>query len=337
MKIWFYGASVTAQSKEGAYFYEVEKQLVPKGHGLRKLGFGGSSFDAAGFAFLPELLADQPDIVVLDWLTPNFAHISVEKLKAFFSFLVSHNILPVWIHFPRADDLQHERPCYKQVYNLCYKHKIPFYCLTEDKRFKEKAFEPTQYLRDVVHTNDKGGKLYADYVIEKLTVYLESKLDDLLSPLKNSLASEKLKYFCPQLQNKKSKITINNLSKTNFDIDTNNVNTKVNVELFLELQIGPQVGILYVEIRNTKTNELVKSFERNPVDPWCYYSRRMLIPLTQHSISMLPGNYQISIKLLDRYPFNSVELREDNPEPNFDNSKRWSDIYRLSVVTSLPS
>lgn len=282
-----YGASVTAQKNEGGYFYHLKKLCDATDIDLHNLSFGGSHFDFAGYGFISLLLELKPDIVILDWLTPSSKNIDDMKLESFNNSLIEAGIKPVWVHFPRKDDLSCQRLCYSKIKKLANLSNSVFLDILEAVPFFHKNAEI--YLRDIVHTTELGAELYAKtlfHLLEKRDKIPDCKISGYI---KKNLP---IIYKIDKVVDHKNSIQLN----------IKNNNSK-NIEVLVDCEIGPNTP--YIEIIINKENDTLSKIV-NPIDPWCYYTRNMILPSI--TFNMEKGDYNLILKTTLGDPFTKVNL-----------------------------
>jgi len=154
MNFFFHGASVTQQAGVSSYF-EMLKERVNGAHDLSKKGYGGCHLDDAGFVNLHSDISSEIDVCILEWNTTGLERFDHEKLRYMVGFLMEKNIAPIFLILAKFDNITNPRPCDLQVLDFCSEYNI--LCL--DYRGK---IDPAIHLRDGVHTNEIGAKVYAD-------------------------------------------------------------------------------------------------------------------------------------------------------------------------------
>lgn len=312
MKIVCYGASVTAQKKEGGYFFYLNEYFSNKQNiEIERLAFGASHFDYAGFGFSSLLLEQNPDIALIDWLTPSMRRFNLDKIKKLNNELIKANCLPVWVHFPRKDDLMRERPCFHQVKNVADESGCVFYDLCE---VLSEADVVNSYLRDIVHTTVEGAKCYSDNLITLLSDLEEGSYFPQVLPLENPISIPKI-------------VDINNFIDQNQSIVLRIKKSAINekCELLINSKIGPNVCLLNVKIFD-EDRHIIRQHEINPADPWCHYTRKMILPTID--LGVLHEGSFISIEYGGSDALESVRLRGEIKETLI--SKKFIDLFSIA-------
>lgn len=279
MKIVCYGASVTAQKNSGGYYSYLESYFASKPEiELSRLSFGASHFDFAGFGYARLLLDKQPDIAIIDWLTPSMKRFTLEKIIKLNNALIEKNCLPIWVNFPRKDDLNCQRECYSQVRTVAHESGAIFFDLIEVLDIEKIRSE---YLRDIVHTTEFGARAYAKELIQHIEKIDHSKIELKILPLVDPIILFKqYKIECTIEKSKELKLVVTN-SET------------VNGEFLLNTRIGPNSCLLELSIYDEKNNEIGTKMV-NPTDAWCHYSRNMILPTLK--LGVLKPGYSVVLK-----------------------------------------
>ena len=313
MKLVCYGASVTAQKDKGGYFSHLDKLVAECGvTELERIVFGASHFDYAGFGFFQEVLNSKPDICVIDWLTPSMKLFSSDKIKCVNNKLIEIGCIPIWVNFPRADDLLNERPCYKQVTDACMEAGIEFWDLSAlIVGFKNR---PEQFLRDVVHTNSNGAQKYAEILVEKLKWMLSEnknykKCNSIISDLPNVIMVEK------EIIEAKSFTLM--IKKSHED----------DLEILLKTIVGPNSCLFSILL--CRGENLIDSKLINPTDPWCYYERDMVLPSIIFKVGS--GNYQLKFVYQEGNPLENINLRQPLKNEELSIHNRKLKLNKLSI------
>jgi len=168
-KVLFHGASVTQQSGEESYFFQLEKSLE---HNvidicIYKKGYGGNHLDDAGLLTIARDLEFGYDYCVLEWNTTSISVFDEKKILHIVEVILSKNTVPIFLILARRETVKSDRNCEQQVQSFCIEHNIPLL----DCR---PGLDPSIHLRDFVHTNLLGATFYASKIHSELLTKLNS-------------------------------------------------------------------------------------------------------------------------------------------------------------------
>jgi hypothetical protein len=265
MNFFFHGASVTQQSGQSSYFHLLN-EIVNNAYILSKKGYGGCHFNDAGFLTFRTDIPSDTNVCILEWNTTGLSEFNEDKLKYVAGYLIDKKITPVFLILARKDNILKPRICDLQVLNFCSQNNI--LCL--DYRSK---ILPDKHLRDEVHTNEAGAKVYANSLFSD--IFLKINYFSFFYP-----TSFKYRDFI-----------IDSHRDTVFDaaegqkivLEINNISIKS--EIILEVIIGPSSPI--VDVNGTQKMCFW--------DRWCHYERPsfkaiLLEPLSLNSEAIIDLN-----------------------------------------------
>lgn len=288
LKVLCYGASVTAQKGDAGYVQRLAELLPKDQYDVVKVGRGASHFEYAGYGFSREIAGYRPDILIVDWLTPSMKEFSARKILLFNKRFAEQGVRVIWANFPRIDDLNNQRVCFSQVRQSCKDFNLEFVDLN-----KYVVGEPRRYLRDIVHTTDAGAKLYAEVL-------------------------------CNQVTSKHTSINVNSIDGSGFPeiVEAQtivNVKTaltltlkadKRKVDILLECFIGPNSPFLKFKVECEGCEDIEKVI--NPLDAWCYYTRKMVLPTIPFESTKPITHLTITAETGD--PLNTISLNKELSE-----------------------
>lgn len=169
INIFFHGASVTQQDGDSSYFRQLEYLVKDDLEiSISKKGYGGCHLSDAGFLTISSDVGSDIDICFMDWSTTGQSDFDQSKLRYMVGVLLDRKITPVFLLFARRDNDLTNRVCDKQVMDLCREFGVSYLDLRSELDFD-------LHLRDVVHTNEKGAKIYAKFIYEKIKDMLSSE------------------------------------------------------------------------------------------------------------------------------------------------------------------
>lgn len=100
MNLVCFGASVTAQSTEAGYFQQLlRSSSICSFSSVQKVAFGASHFEYAGYGFIQDVLDMEPDVCIIDWLTPSMKGFSEYKIHLLNWSLLEIGAFPIWFFF----------------------------------------------------------------------------------------------------------------------------------------------------------------------------------------------------------------------------------------------
>jgi hypothetical protein len=158
MKIAFFGASIT-QQKTG--YVSVFKELN-KNYTIEQFGYGGLNIRDGGIIYIDGVIRSNPQYCFLDWFSPE-CYRPPKKIEIYVDVLVekllSVGCYPIFLFFYRKDmdngwfDMFEHLKSYGQKYSI---NSIDL----------SKLENPSEYLRDSIHTNDLGSEKYGSIISE---------------------------------------------------------------------------------------------------------------------------------------------------------------------------
>ncbi|WP_417225859.1 SGNH/GDSL hydrolase family protein [Amphritea sp.] len=287
MKILIYGASVVQQgvTHDGKLvgFVNNLRELFKESPGLEnvlvhKRGYGSNHLNDAGLLYLEEALTEKPDIVVLDWHSTYIEEFEPDKYDYIINKLLNNNIKVVNLVLPqksRVGEPEQRKILQARGYQKVGVGFLNFYEFVNNGRI-----DLDECLRDDVHTNEFGGKVYA----EILFPYLQSVI-----------RGESLEYdYGKSIEpiNKYSEILITKHT-VDFEVTKNtNIICKVDPKnqlfrLYATVMVGPFSPILSIDFEGG--SRMV-----NILDQSCFYERKVLKPITPW-LNSKSGTVKISL------------------------------------------
>lgn len=241
MTVAIFGASVT-QQKNG-YAAILKKELTDK---VEVFGYGGMHLNDAGVSYVDEIIQANPSICFIDWFSTSYIEsttLTLDYIDAIIFKLSQHGIKIIFLFLLHKHYLEREK-FKKFVKKNLIEKKVQYIDMEDYVEVGKSRF----FLRDDVHTNEKGSRLYATLIHNEYKKRIAS-----LQVL-NSVKSNKYCYI-KKLSVGKSFEKILHLSGTCEIIG-------------FELTIGPHSGKIFV--RNNK----MLIMEENTYDQWCYFNRQ---------------------------------------------------------------
>lgn len=319
MKLVCYGASVTAQQSDTGYFHNLcSSRLNQRFDVIERITFNASLFEYAGYGFIGDVLAQTPDICLIDWLTPTLDRFSNYKIILLNKTLLDQNCLPVWVFFPRTDNFKNLPEAYEQVKQEAKRFKAPFIDLLDF--LPDFAANASEYLRDAVHTTKAGAEVYARCIVEQIeNIHLKQHL----LAAKNSegyRSARELPFLVPSLLDIGKTISSDTSVEITFDWAGGFL------EIFLDTTVGPHVPNLNFAVYRNGVSEFDEKL--NPADRWCYYQRRMAVATLRRELPQ--GLYKVIISKGEGNPFDIKQT--DKPiEESVPDESRYLEIKRLAI------
>jgi hypothetical protein len=248
MHIIFHGASVTAQAGESSYF-DCLKRKFGDSIDFTRHGYGACHLNDAGFLTVSEVVAQAPNICFLDWNTTSLAEFDVVKVYFILNSLIAANIKPIFVIFGRSDTLGFDRKSELQIKKICLESLVECWDL---RPFIDKKL----HLRDAVHTNKDGARVYADFLFDRIS--------SLVSSDRTSITDEKVQ------SNYSPKVSSELIEMIVFERQTLLINADITgftPELYALVEVGPESPI--ISVCNDRKIQLW--------DQWCHYTRKSFI------------------------------------------------------------
>jgi hypothetical protein len=269
MNIFFHGASVTAQNKDGSYVTIISDLLKKKSdYTVNKMGYGGTHFNTAGILTFADDIKNKPDICFLDWNVTGLDVFNERDISYVVGSSIDLGVLPVFMIFARRDNLNGERECDKQIIRFCDTHQIP---LIDMRPF----VNPDVHLRDIVHTNDEGGMLYATKILDFI---LNSDVRFLFSSI---IKKDYVKYsiYCQR------NLGLQGFEGQTFSIDVSQCSG--NFRVIVETVHGPESPVVMI---------LPSAEKINFWDQWSHFERPGFVQLFKSDGHV--GRMRLSVEVL---------------------------------------
>jgi hypothetical protein len=315
-KILFYGASVTAQAGETGYFDQVKNTLEANNiFHVSRVYYGGCHLDDAGFYKFEEAQAEFYDYIVFEWNTTGLIQYNELKLCYLLQKIKAKGSKPIFMILPQEANIAKNRNSENQIITLTNSYNIPLL----DMRINLDVPTFRTFVRDVVHTNEKGAEFYANTMIKFFSEVLDSSekywskfdqlnIDDL------SFLSAKVKPFDVELKSTQAlKFIIKNKSSS-FS------------EILVRQRIGPFSPIVLID-------DGIFSRKISLWDIYCHYERdhyTTLVTDQDFKNSFLRDPLVFTISVLEDKPKYELCRRDDI---DFDVPKlvKLKEIYSIGV------
>lgn len=171
----FFGASITQQRNGYASFFS----MLESEYKTNVFGYGSMHISDAGICYLPEVLKHVPEYCFLDWLsTAKITEQNFESIKDSIDYILHYlykiNTKPIWLIFP--DLMNDKTKIYEKITE--YLKSSGQYIIDISKENKDWSI----YLRDGLHTNEKGAEFYGETIYERFQLI---KKQEYIKPLIN--------------------------------------------------------------------------------------------------------------------------------------------------------
>ena len=259
INILFQGASVTYQSNETSYLYQLINICKKKAKffKIRKRAYGGCHINDAGFLNINSDTASKTNFCFLEWNTTALNNFDMNKLLYIIGILLKKKIIPIFLILATESNIKKDRICENQIRNLCLKFNLMFL----DYRLIINTKQDLK--KDGVHTNKSGAIKYAKQLFKDLLV-LKNNL--------NNFIFTKFNFF-----NYKISPLIKSINKSfllhegnSYEIKLKNI--RKNAELYAYVNKGPSSPI--ITVKDKKSSKEICIW-----DKWSYYNRGTVINL----------------------------------------------------------
>jgi hypothetical protein len=154
-KIACFGASVTQQKNGYAH------QLKNFFECVDIYGYGAEHIFPGAIIHLDTVLQNKPDILFIDWFSTGYTNQNENTLAALHTLLLKANCYLIFLFLPREDHSS-RISFYSYLKNILRQYNIAFIDIAEQFEYN------TEIIKDSVHTTDYGGKLYSEFIFQKL-------------------------------------------------------------------------------------------------------------------------------------------------------------------------
>ena len=182
MKHLFFGASVTEQTRnhssgEVTGYYSCLQTDYP--HIVERVSAGSCSIHDAGILLLEDVITKAPDVCFLEWCTALKIEPDLDAVTYICKSLAARGIAPIPLILPRSDRDNASIKLTSDLITVCTRLGCPTLDLTGTLDDESSRL----ILRDVVHTTQKGAKIYAQLISD----FIES--DKFSIPRKDELGN----------------------------------------------------------------------------------------------------------------------------------------------------
>lgn len=253
----FFGASVTLQ-KSG--YAKVLQQML--NDDVEIFGYGGMHLNDAGICFIDDVLAVKPSLCFIDFFSTVYTEetdLTKEYIDTIIYKFSSIGCKLIFLFFPKKEEISGWHTFCKQFLD---ERRMSYIDVNTELAHIDKE----SFLKDVVHTNHYGSKLYADIIFEKYT-QIESSIIVPSEPKTTEYISIK-------------KLVV----EKSFD-HAIYLSGSAHIIGFLNT-IGPYSGIVQITTDNNPSEKV------SIWDEWCHYTRlhfNLAFDMENHAIiTLLP-------------------------------------------------
>lgn len=246
-RVCFFGASVTQQSS--GYAAILKKELNAD---VKVFGFGGMHLRDAGIIYIDSVLECNPDLCFIDWFSTgyNSCDSNTEEYIDTIIYRFSKVFCKlVFLFFPYK-----ENPSKKAFHEFCKRFLVRRNMMYIDVAARLQMYDIETILRDNIHTNDFGSRLYADIIKQ----YYEKRADIPFPPKINKTKYAEIKSLVVEREFTKYMVITGNSEIVG-----------------ILLVVGPYSGVI-------RLSDDYRSYTLNTWDRWCYYTREQC--LVKHNI-----------------------------------------------------
>ncbi len=315
-KILFYGASVTAQAGNAGYFEQVRDALeVNYNLQVSRVYYGGCHLDDAGFYKFEESQVDFFDYVVFEWNTTGLIQYNELKLCYLLQKLKARGSKPIFMILPQEANITKNRNSENQIITLTKSYDIPLL----DMRIGLDLSTFRGFVRDVVHTNEKGAEYYGKIIIKFFADLFSASEEywrrfNMLSIVDLSFLSAKVRHFDVELKSNHILKFIIKSKSSSFS------------EILVRQRIGPFSPIVLID-------DGIFSKKISLWDIYCHYERdhyTTLVNDQDFKNSFLRDPLVFAMSVLDDKPKYELCRRDD---VDFDIPKivKFKEIYSIGV------
>lgn len=323
----FFGASVTEQSvhhvtKDRTGFVNYFEDELAEAHGFKvsRVSAGSSDVKDAGVVYVERVIEENPDICILDWVTPALQDCDPRFVQQIYFRLMEYDIFPVTVLLPRTDRNQRDIPLAREMARICERFSLPFYDVSEmlgDIRIDE-------ILRDVVHTNAYGAEVYAKIMLKILkdTPRLAEPLPKPVPPLHVMTVEPEA---TPKLSAKRLSITVKQKAEAE----------KLAFSLVMEQRVGPYSPVLNIRVQQAPDGAFEQVDQFNVFDAWCHRERQCIKSISNWI--EVDDMASIEVAVADHSPALAQKVAEEVVPAKDRHLKPRGDIYIVSDTLLLCS
>ena len=292
-KLVIYGASVSAQSKEDSFWQRLKnwqyEQAKNKSEfwSIERLTYPSAFMSDAALLNLDHVIAMNPDIVVLDWLSTEEQNCSFEKIYHIYEELCGRGIEVITLAAVRLDTWD----VVTLQYELCLKlSKFLKQSFLDIKVLAEqKGLSWKELTRDGVHTSEVGAEIISEAIIQEL---YERGIGN-------------TNYICREVSDSAFAVPQIRQTISHFEIGKEvRLEDKQHLKLKLHKNAGKSAQVWCLQTVGPYTPKVKCSIEGqvNEItlfDQWCKFERFAFKPLTPELSSDRAGEFEVLLSLTE--------------------------------------
>lgn len=292
-KVLVYGASVSAQSKDDSFWkmlkvseYNEHFQDHEIGFTYDRLTFPSAFMSDACVLNLDHVLAINPDIVILDWLSTEEQDCDSEKIAYIYNELSARNIKVITLAFVRMDTWDRVTPQYAECLYQTEKYGQSFV----DLRVicDRKALGWKDVTRDGVHTSVTGAAVYFETIKNTLNNLYTSgavRINRDVPYKNNQVIKPSLRISSLNLP-REIRVEESNILKIYGFKEAGVVS-----EIWCQQTVGPYTPNIQLMIEGAYVNNVTL------FDEWCKFERFAFKPIIKEIPKELKGDFVVEISL----------------------------------------
>jgi hypothetical protein len=318
IKVILFGASVSAQSRDDSYWYFLKKWEAKCNLNsdlmidLSRVTFPSAYMSDAGLFNLDHIIAYQPDVVVLDWLSTEEQNCDVNIIDMVYKTLQERGIYIITTAMVRLDTWDKVTEQYNACFNQAQSKNMPFIDFSEVCKGKELRWNDVT--KDGVHTTAVGASLYSATISDAIEKFMQNiPVKSIYKEFTSNNAVLNDTLLCSSYFRTISiplELTISKGQTLRLSVVKNS--SAEGSKIWCKQTVGaysPVLDVKYLTKLKILTEEKVSLF-----DQWCHFDRYAFKPLANMNFSELEGTFYIEIKIADEDPdLNGVDKTKLNP------------------------
>lgn len=292
-KLVIYGASVSAQSKEDSFWQRLKSWQYEQAKNkngcwsIERLTFPSAFMSDAALLNLDHVIAMNPDVVVLDWLSTEEQNCSFEKIYHIYEELCGRGIDVITLAAVRLDTWENVTLQYELCLKLSKFLKQSF--LDIKVLAEQKGLSWKDLTRDGVHTSEVGAGIISEAIIQEIYERDIGNANYICRDVSDSALA------IPQVRQTISHVEIGKEVR---------VEDKQHLILKLHKNAGKSAQVWCLQTVGPYTPKVECSIEGRVseivlFDQWCKFERFAFKPLSPELSSDRAGEFEVSLTLTE--------------------------------------